>query len=194
MDDLVELERWLPSLSPLWHLVVAYVLALPVAWNREAHARSAGLRTFPLVAVGACGYVLLGRSVLEGHEPQARVIYGVITGIGFVGGGAILKSGERVSGTATAASIWNTGAIGVAVAWNQFLIAVVLSLMNLVTLVVLGRFKGALDHEGRRPRDPIDGEETPVTRRGSAKRRPRSPETSDAELTGARGSPGAPSE
>lgn len=118
----------------LWHLGAAYVLALPSALDREAASRSAGLRTYPLVAIAACGYTLVGFSILDSTDAEARVLQGVITGIGFIGGGAILKSRGSVSGTATAASIWTTGLIGIAVAADRFEIAVVLSAMTSATL------------------------------------------------------------
>lgn len=64
-----------------------------------------------------------------------------MTGIGFIGGGAILKHGTSVRGTATAASVWNTGAIGAAVAFRRYEIAVVLSLINFLTLRLLTELK-----------------------------------------------------
>ena len=104
---------WTKILTHLMNVVIAYLLALPVAWDREKEARSAGLRTFPLVAVASCGYMLLATSILgSSSESTSRIIQGLITGIGFIGGGAILKDRGSVHGTATAASIWNTGAIG----------------------------------------------------------------------------------
>ena len=118
----------------LVYLGIAYLLALPIAWNREKGARSAGLRTFPLVSVAACGYMLVGIEVLSSTDAESRVLYGIITGMGFIGGGAILKNKGTVRGTATAASLWNTGAIGVAVAFNRFEVALALSLMNFLTL------------------------------------------------------------
>jgi putative Mg2+ transporter-C (MgtC) family protein len=120
----------------LWHLGVAYIFALPVGLDREASSRSAGLRTFPLVAIAACGYTLVGFSVLSSTGAEARVLQGIITGIGFIGGGAILKSSGTVTGTATAASIWTTGLIGIAVATDRFEIALLLSLMTFITLRV----------------------------------------------------------
>ncbi|HEX6014343.1 MAG TPA: MgtC/SapB family protein, partial [Geminicoccaceae bacterium] len=70
-------------------LVVAYVLALPIGWDREREERSAGLRTFPLVAIASCGFVQAAETVLQGQpEATARVIEGLITGMGFIGGGA----------------------------------------------------------------------------------------------------------
>lgn len=125
---------WIVILEHLAQIGIAYVLALPVAWNRERDARTAGLRTFPLVAVASCGYMLVGLQVLTTTDAESRVIYGIIAGMGFIGGGAILKDKGTVSGTATAASIWNTGAIGIAVAFNRYEIAIVLALLNFLTL------------------------------------------------------------
>ena len=132
---------WREIANNLTHLGVAYALALPVAWDRERATRSAGLRTFPLVAVAACGYMLVGMSVLSSTEAESRVIQGILTGIGFIGGGAILKSNGTVRGTATAASIWNTGLIGVAVAFSRYEIAILMSLINFLTLRFATRFK-----------------------------------------------------
>ncbi len=123
-------------------VTVAYLLAMPVAWEREHNARSAGLRTFPLVAVASCGYILLATSVFAGErESTARIVQGLMTGIGFIGGGAILKHGMSVQGMATAASVWNTGAIGAAVAFRRYEIALILSLINFLTLRVLTELK-----------------------------------------------------
>jgi putative Mg2+ transporter-C (MgtC) family protein len=136
-----ELSYWFTSefdlqliLSNLTLLFVAFLFALPVAWNRERTARSAGLRTFPLVSIASCGYMLIGVSIFDADGSVARVTYGIITGMGFIGGGAILKSKGNIMGTATAASIWNTGAIGVSVAFRMYEIALVLSLVNFLIL------------------------------------------------------------
>jgi len=132
---------WSEIVFNLTHLLTAGVLSLPVAWDREVESRGVGLRTFPLVAVAACGYTLVGISVLDSTDAEARVLQGIITGIGFIGGGAILKSKGNVMGTATAASIWNTGLIGIAVAFGRYEIAMVMSLINFVTLRYVRQFK-----------------------------------------------------
>jgi putative Mg2+ transporter-C (MgtC) family protein len=132
---------WTQVLFHLGQLAIAWILSLPVAWDRELESRGAGLRTFPLVAVAACGYTLVGISVLTSTEAESRILQGLITGIGFIGGGAILKSGGSVSGTATAASIWNTGLIGMAVAFSRYEVALVMALINFVTLRYVQRFK-----------------------------------------------------
>lgn len=119
-------------------LTIAYALAFPIGWNREKAARTAGLRTFPLVAMASCGFILIARQVArDSPEAQARIIEGLMTGIGFIGGGAILKESGSVRGTATAASIWNTGAIGAAVAYGYYEIALVLTIINFLTLQFL---------------------------------------------------------
>lgn len=124
-------------------LVTAFLLALPVGWDREDSGRSAGLRTFPLVSLSSCAFVVIGLYAFAGDAgAQARVLQGLITGIGFVGGGAIMKSDTRVQGTATAASIWTTGAIGATVAYGRLDIAVLLSLTTFFTLRYLHRIAG----------------------------------------------------
>lgn len=129
----LEIE-WTRIVWHLVHLAIAYALAVPIGWHQERSARSAGLRTFPLVSLAACGYMLVGMQVLESTDAEARVIYGIITGIGFIGGGAILRGKGSIEGTATAASIWTTGAIGIAVAFTRLEIALVLAVLNFATL------------------------------------------------------------
>ena len=149
---------WGDIASVLIHLGVAYALALPVAWDREIHARSAGLRTFPLVASATCGYMLVARALFgEGTEAQARVLEGLVAGVGFIGGGAILRTRGTVQGTATAAALWSTGAIGVAVAADRFEIALALGITTFLTFLVFARLKHQLGQEDRdkRPDDPL---------------------------------------
>jgi putative Mg2+ transporter-C (MgtC) family protein len=123
-------------------LGLAYALALPIGWDREKAERSAGLRTFPLVALASCGFVEATQSFLvNSPEGTARIVEGLITGIGFIGGGAILRQAGSVSGTATAASIWATGAIGTAVGLGAVDVAIAISLMTFLTLKVLPIFK-----------------------------------------------------
>lgn len=143
MDSLgIELNALLDHLVKL---VAAFLITLPVAWNRERSTRAMGLRTFPLVAVASCGFVLLGTEVLAGNqEAQGRIIAGLMTGIGFIGGGAILKYEGSVYGTATAASIWGTGLIGAAVAYGRYEIAVLVSLVSLGLLLLLKPVKKEL--------------------------------------------------
>ncbi len=133
---------WSSIAEVLTKIDIAYVLALPVAWEREQGGRSAGLRTFPLVATAATAFILIARAEYAGHdEAHARVLEGLITGIGFIGGGAILRDRASVHGTSTAASIWATAAIGAATAYGRYEIALVLSVIIFATLRGLARFK-----------------------------------------------------
>lgn len=119
-------------------LLGSFVLALPVAWEREERTRLMGLRTFPIVAMASCGYLLIATELFSGNdEAQARVVQGLVTGMGFIGGGAILKRKGHVEGTATAASVWATGAIGMAVAYARLDIALSISLIIFLTLRIL---------------------------------------------------------
>lgn len=123
-------------------LGIAYALAFLIGWNREREDRSAGLRTFPLVALAACGFIqATERLTADSPEALARIIEGIITGMGFIGGGAILKNGGEVHGTATAASLWATGAIGVATAVQAYDVAIVVTGFTVITLYALGPLK-----------------------------------------------------
>ncbi|WP_273151409.1 MgtC/SapB family protein [Methylophaga thiooxydans] len=109
---------------------IAFLLALPIALNREYVASGAGLRTYPLVSIACCSFMLVAMDVYQGSDAEARVMYGVITGMGFIGGGAIVKEAGRAIGTANAAGIWLTGAIGLSVAYSRYEIAIVLSIIG----------------------------------------------------------------
>ena len=143
---LVSLGHWQEAWTDLQQIGLTYLLTAFIGWDREKEAHSAGLRTFPIVGMASCGYLLV-----LGSQPdtaaQSRVLQGLITGIGFVGGGAILKEGATVKGTATAASIWNAGVIGSAVAVGRYEVAVILALLNLFTLRALLPLKNWLDNK-----------------------------------------------
>jgi putative Mg2+ transporter-C (MgtC) family protein len=136
-------------------LLLAYVLALPIGWNRESEERSAGLRTFPLVAVASCGFVQAAESfTATSPEAMARIVEGLIAGKGFIGGGAILRRDDSVEGTATAASIWITGAIGVSVGLGSYDVAVILTLATIITLWVLPPLKRLTKNAKPKSADP----------------------------------------
>lgn len=133
--------NWSQVIGALVRMVIALVLTIPIAWERARRERNLGLRTFPIVAVASCGFILLAETLPNTTaEAQARVLQGLLTGIGFIGGGAIVKHGIDVRGLATAASIWNTGAIGAAVALRREEIAIILSAVNFIILRLLTPF------------------------------------------------------
>jgi putative Mg2+ transporter-C (MgtC) family protein len=129
---------WSDVPNHLARLALAFMFALPIGWNRQRGARSAGLRTFPIVAIASCGFAILAIEILGANSPaQARILEGLITGVGFLGGGAILKSDSTVHGTATAASLWNVGIIGAAVGFGYYDIALILAIANFAVLAVI---------------------------------------------------------
>ena len=108
--------------------------------------------------MASCGYVLLSTSAYQSNiDAQSRVIQGLVAGIGFIGGGAILKAEGNVHGTATAASIWNTGVVGAAVAQDRYVMAATLAGLNLFALRVLLPLKLKLDQRAadRRNNRPV---------------------------------------
>lgn len=142
MSDLLQTQEI------LLRMFAAYLLALPIGWQRERSSQGLGLRTFPLVAIASCGYMLLALELADGDpNAQARVLAGLMTGIGFIGGGAILKrtSAEEVHGTSTAAGVWGTGTIGAAMAYGRWDLAVIVSVVTFATFRVLGELKDRVD-------------------------------------------------
>jgi putative Mg2+ transporter-C (MgtC) family protein len=139
---------WQNAWIVLQRIAITYALTVLIGWDREKETHSAGVRTFPIVGMASCGFLL----VLGPHPDsgdQSRLLQGLITGIGFVGGGAILKEGATVKGTATAASVWNAGVIGAAVAAGRYEVGVILALLNLFTLRALLPLKVWLDSKSR---------------------------------------------
>ena len=106
-----------------------------------------GLFTLPPGADFAAETVagLIARMARRPPEAMARVIEGLITGVGFIGGGAIIKHGEAVRGTATAASLWATGAIGASVGLGQYDLAIAMSAFTVLTLRLVAPFKAKDD-------------------------------------------------
>ena len=132
-------------------LAVSAVLGAIIGIQRERTRKAAGLRTHMLVALGSTLFVLAALEVGLSPDNVGRVIQGVATGIGFIGGGAILKlAAEReVQGLTTAAGIWMTAAAGIAVGIGQVALATMGMLMAWIILAVIGRAEAKA--EGRIP-------------------------------------------
>lgn len=122
------------ALEALRRTALAFLLALPVGWERERRSRSAGLRTYPLLSACVCGFFLIAQARAGGAAAQADVFYGVLSGIGFVGAGAVLESPAGAAGMNSAVSLWVTGAVGAGVAYGRPLLSGALSLLMLAAL------------------------------------------------------------
>ena len=138
----------------LIRLAVALVLGAVIGLQRESVGAAAGLRTHMLVTLGAAVFVLAPLSVDMSSEQVSRVIQGVATGIGFIGGGAVLKlAAEReILGLTTAATIWLATAVGIAVGMGRIGLAAIVVALSWVILAVIGRFsRRAEAREARQP-------------------------------------------
>ncbi|MBU2541363.1 MAG: MgtC/SapB family protein [Candidatus Omnitrophica bacterium] len=120
-------------------LILAAVLGGFIGLEREIKKRSAGLRTHILVCVGASLIMLTSAYVFDIYKDIAnvdpsRIVAGVVTGIGFLGAGAIIRGGDTVHGLTTAATLWIVAAIGIAVGCGFYLAALVTTLLVLIVL------------------------------------------------------------
>lgn len=122
------------TLDTTLRLALAFLLVLPLAWERERRPHAAGLRTYPLLSACICGVMLLAGQAHPGADMQSFAFQGVLTGIGFVASGAIMKSPDGVHGMRTAVTLWVTGAVGVGVAHRISEISAVLSLTSALAL------------------------------------------------------------
>lgn len=116
-------------------LLVAAALGALIGLERELHDHPAGMRTHLLVAVGSAGFTVLSVSAFQapGADP-GRIAAQIVTGIGFLGAGAILKEGATIRGLTTAASLWATAAVGMAAGAGAWLTAVAITAIVIVSL------------------------------------------------------------
>lgn len=122
-----------------WNLEMLFVLRVLLAaglgavigWERERHAREAGIRTYAAVSTGACVFGLISSHLATGADP-ARIAAQVVSGVGFLGAGVILREQGRITGLTTAATIWATASVGLALAFGMYVLG------GLVALIVVG--------------------------------------------------------
>jgi putative Mg2+ transporter-C (MgtC) family protein len=145
-------------------LILAAVLGFLIGLERELRGQAAGERTHALVALGAAAFALISGLAFPGGD-TARVAAGVVTGIGFLGAGMILKrEGVRIEGLTTAAGIWAVGSIGLAIGAGMYLLGVVTA--ALVGLILAAESVLRLDERierrrGRGRREPPKGGGSP---------------------------------
>src|SRR4051794_25192858 len=131
----------------LLNLAGALALGLMVGYERSYHGRAAGMRTYGLVCMASCALTIIGGYPtfwFGGHAAMSlidptRVIQGVVTGIGFLGAGVIMRSGFNISGLTTAASIWNSSVIGILVGVGFYLSAMGLAFFSAMIMIYLNR-------------------------------------------------------
>jgi putative Mg2+ transporter-C (MgtC) family protein len=135
------------------NLLGALALGLIVGYERSYHGRAAGMRTYGLVCMASAAVTVITgyphfwfggqAAALVGPDPT-RVIQGVVTGVGFLGAGVIMREGFNISGLTTAASIWASSAIGIMVGVGFYAAAILLTLLSAVSMMWISRLEGWL--------------------------------------------------
>jgi putative Mg2+ transporter-C (MgtC) family protein len=132
------------------NIVGALILGLAVGYERTYHGRAAGMRTYGLVCMASAaltvlagypGYWYAGHSAESLASDPTRIVQGVVTGIGFLGAGVIMKDGFNISGLTTAASLWASSAIGILVGIGFYAAAILLTLLSTACMLLVGRLE-----------------------------------------------------
>src|SRR5439155_25003554 len=167
--------NWESELTLATRALIALVLGGFIGWDRKHERPAAGIRTFAAVCVGACVFGLLSNFAADGGD-RTRIAAQVVSGIGFLGAGAIIRNQGRVAGLTAAATLWSSAAVGLAVAYGRFIIAIATALLlyMLLELHHLGRWAsvkninassepentGLNSESGETPASPKDSPET----------------------------------
>ncbi|WP_317204768.1 MgtC/SapB family protein [Janthinobacterium sp.] len=137
----------------LLNLIGALLLGLMVGYERSYHGRAAGMRTYGLVCMASCALTVIGgypQHWFGGHimlitsTDPTRIIQGIVTGIGFLGAGVIMREGFNISGLTTAASIWASAVIGIMVGIGFYLSAMGLAFLCAMSMIFLFRVEAWL--------------------------------------------------
>jgi len=137
----------------LFNLLGAMLLGMVVGYERSYHGRAAGMRTYGLVCMASAALTVIagypgfwygGQSALTIGADPTRIIQGIVTGVGFLGAGVIMREGFNISGLTTAASIWGSSAIGIMVGVGFYAAAMALALLFAATMLWMSRLEGWL--------------------------------------------------
>lgn len=129
-----------PSLVPLFYLVISLVLGAMLGLERSLAGKTAGLRTFGLVSMGSCMFILISRYVIPASgaynfDPM-RIAAGIVMGVGFLCGGVIIFKNSHISGLTTAAGLWVAAGIGMAVGYGLLSLAIYGTVATLVVFTL----------------------------------------------------------
>lgn len=145
MDKIIAMLLAFNPLSIVVRLLLALLMGGLIGMERGRHGRAAGMRTHVLVCVGACMTALVGLHLLEINpgEDASRIAAQVISGIGFLGAGTIMiRNQSIVTGLTTAAGVWCTATIGIALGYGFYLAALIATAITIVTATLLTRLEG----------------------------------------------------
>jgi putative Mg2+ transporter-C (MgtC) family protein len=140
----------MPPIQLMLRLLIAAGLGGAIGLEREIRQKPAGLRTNILIAVGSALFTALSIQIAQAGGTPDRISAQIVTGIGFLGAGAILRSEHHVQGMTTAATIWVNSAVGMAAGAGEFLMATVTTAITLIVLAALPPIEAHFERR-RRP-------------------------------------------
>ena len=168
MSDLELIER----------LCLAVVLGAVLGFEREWRQKDAGLRTNILIAMGSALFTLMSIDLSASSGGDAtRIAAQIVTGIGFLGAGAIMRTGAGVRGLTTAAMIWVNAAIGVACGGGEYRLAIIATTVTLVVLLVMTPLEKALDRRLENHRGDDSDDDDPAAAPAAREQEPRTTRT-----------------
>jgi putative Mg2+ transporter-C (MgtC) family protein len=127
----------MPPIQLMMRLLLAAGLGGAIGVEREIRKRPAGLRTNILIAVGSALFTALSIEIARSGGTPDRIAAQIVTGVGFLGAGAIMRSGRSIHGMTTAATIWVNAAVGMAAGAGEFLMATMTTVITLIVLAAL---------------------------------------------------------
>ena len=156
MGDIVNeliCDNHITPVTAIARVMLGLLLGLCIGAERQARRRDAGLRTFTLICLGSTGAVILSIWIPQAfpdflNGDPGRIAAQVLTGVGFLGAGAIARSKGGVQGLTTAACIWQTSIIGMMVGAGLYSVAVLMTIMTMFVLVTMERFEKAFNIAG----------------------------------------------
>ncbi|MBB5537652.1 MgtC/SapB family protein [Rhizobium giardinii] len=142
------------ALEILLRLCAAAVLGAAIGFERRVHHKAIGIAGMVLIAIGSTTYMLLGRHLAE-TDPSSlsRTLQGFLSGIGFLGGAVIFKSGFDVKGIKAAAAVWITGALGLAIGTSYWGLGIVVGIVTAAVLFVADSFPDEVRESKQEPAD-----------------------------------------
>jgi putative Mg2+ transporter-C (MgtC) family protein len=146
----------LSDLELVQRLLLAAAIGGMLGAERELRRKSAGFRTNILIALGSAVFTIASLTLAGNPGEQTRIASQIVTGIGFLGAGAILRHRDGVHGLTTAATVWVNAALGVAAGGGQYRLAVLAAAITLVVLLVLGPIERRIEERTglSGPREP----------------------------------------
>jgi putative Mg2+ transporter-C (MgtC) family protein len=142
----------IPDVELIRRLLTAALLGAMLGFEREVKQKTAGLRTNILIAVGSALFTLMSLELAPSGDPT-RIAAQIVTGIGFLGAGAIMQTRGGIHGLTTAATVWVNGAVGVAAGGGAYHLAFIATAITVVTLVMLRRIEKVISSELRKKED-----------------------------------------